>query len=43
MFIYQPLNMIFSLSGHFDFYFKKDKQQWGDMTRKGFNDKKYNC
>lgn len=36
MFIYQPLNMIFSLSGHFDFYFKKNKKNWGVMTRTGF-------
>ena len=36
MFIYQPLNMIFSLTGHFDFYFKKDKNKWGDMKRTGF-------
>lgn len=33
---YQPLNMIFSLSGHFDFYFKKNKKKWGEMNRKGF-------
>lgn len=36
MFIYQPLNMVFSLSGHFDFYFKKNKKNWGVMTRRGF-------
>ncbi|MDD3322008.1 MAG: glycosyltransferase [Paludibacter sp.] len=40
MFIYQPLNMIFSLTGHFDFYFKKDKNKWGDMKRTGFTKKK---
>lgn len=39
MFIYQPLNMIFSLNGHFDFYFKKNKKNWGEMTRKGFSKK----
>jgi cellulose synthase/poly-beta-1,6-N-acetylglucosamine synthase-like glycosyltransferase len=39
MFIYQPLNMIFSLNGHFDFYFKKNKKNWGEMTRTGFNNK----
>ena len=39
MFIYQPLNMIFSLTGHFDFYFKKNKKQWGEMTRTGFDSK----
>lgn len=38
MFIYQPLNMFFSLTGHIDFYFRKeDKNRWGDMTRKGFS------
>jgi hypothetical protein len=36
MFIYQPLNMIFSLSGHLDFYFKKNKKNWGEMPRTGF-------
>ena len=39
MFIYQPLNMIFSLNGHFDFYFKKNKKNWGEMTRTGFTKK----
>lgn len=38
MFIYQPLNMIFSLGGHLDYYFrKKDKKEWGMMQRKGFH------
>jgi len=36
MIIYQPLNMIFSLSGHFDFYFKRNNKKWGEMTRTGF-------
>jgi cellulose synthase/poly-beta-1,6-N-acetylglucosamine synthase-like glycosyltransferase len=36
MFVYQPLNMVFSLWGHFDFYFKKNKKNWGVMTRTGF-------
>ncbi|NDP21306.1 MAG: glycosyltransferase family 2 protein [Paludibacter sp.] len=40
MFIYQPLNMVFSLSGHFDFYFKKNKKNWGEMTRTGFTKEK---
>ncbi|MFA6580658.1 MAG: glycosyltransferase family 2 protein [Paludibacter sp.] len=40
MFIYQPLNMFFSLSGNFDFFFKKNKKGWGDMTRTGFTNKK---
>ncbi len=39
MFIYQPLNMIFSLNGHLDFYFRKNKKNWGEMTRTGFNNK----
>jgi hypothetical protein len=39
MFIYQPINMFFSLNGHFDFYFKKNKNNWGEMTRTGFNNK----
>ena len=39
MFIYQPINMIFSLNGHFDFYFKKNKKNWGEMTRTGFSNK----
>jgi len=38
MFIYQPLNMIFSLSGHLDYYFKKKTHKvWGKMERVGFN------
>lgn len=38
MFIYQPLNMFFSLSGHYNYYFsKKTKKNWGEMTRKGFS------
>lgn len=36
MFIYQPLNMIYSLSGHFDFYFRGEKDKWGEMKRTGF-------
>jgi len=39
MFIYQPLNMIFSLNGHLDFYFRKNKKSWGEMNRKGFSKK----
>lgn len=39
MIIYQPLNMLFSLSGHFDFYFKKNNKKWGVMTRTGFSKK----
>jgi len=40
MIIYQPLNMFFSLSGNYDFFFKKNKKGWGDMTRTGFTNKK---
>jgi len=40
MLIYQPLNMFFSLSGNYDFFFKKNKKGWGDMTRTGFTKKK---
>lgn len=40
MLIYQPLNMYFSLSGNYDFFFKKNKKGWGDMTRTGFTNKK---
>jgi len=40
MVIYQPLNMYFSLSGNYDYFFKKNKRGWGEMTRKGFT-KKY--
>lgn len=40
MLIYQPLNMFFSLSGNYDFFFKKNKKGWGDMTRTGFTNKK---
>jgi len=39
MIIYQPLNMFFSLLGHFNFYFKKNKKNWGEMTRTGFEKK----
>jgi len=37
--IYQPLNMILSIRGNFDFFFKKDKKHWGEMTRNGFTHK----
>jgi Glycosyltransferases, probably involved in cell wall biogenesis len=36
MFIYQPANMFFSLSGNFDYFFRKNNKGWGNMTRKGF-------
>lgn len=40
MFIYQPLNMIFSLRGNYDYFIKKNKKGWGVMTRTGFATKK---
>ncbi len=40
MFFYQPLNMYFSLTGNFDFFFRKKKKGWGTMTRTGFAKKK---
>lgn len=40
MFIYQPLNMIFSLRGNYDYFIKKNKKGWGVMTRTGFDTKK---
>lgn len=36
MLIYQPLNMYFSITGNYDFFFRKKKKGWGDMTRTGF-------
>lgn len=36
MFIYQPVNMLFSLSGNLDYFFKKNNKGWGHMVRKGF-------
>ncbi|HET9570855.1 MAG TPA: glycosyltransferase [Bacteroidales bacterium] len=42
MFIYQPLNMYFSLSGNNDFFIKKNKKGWGEMTRTGFKQDKKN-
>lgn len=36
MFIYHPLNTLFSLKGNFD-YFIKRKKGWGKMKREGFN------
>lgn len=34
---YQPLNMLFSITGNFDSFFRKKKKGWGEMTRKGFD------
>ena len=36
MVFFQPLNMVFSLTGNFDFFFRKSKKGWGNMTRTGF-------
>ncbi len=35
--IFHPLNVIFSISGNIDFFFKKDKKTWGEMTRTAFD------
>lgn len=40
IFIYQPVNMYFALSGNFDYFFRKGHKGWGKMTRKGFSQKK---
>jgi len=42
MFIYQPSNLYFSLWGNYDYFFKKNKKGWGNMTRTGFAPKKTN-
>lgn len=36
MFVYQPLNLIFSIRGNIDSFFGSKKNVWGEMTRKGF-------
>lgn len=36
MLIYHPLNTFFALKGNIDFFFKKNKKSWGQMTRTGF-------
>jgi len=36
MFVYQPSNLYFSLWGNYDYFFKKNKKGWGNMTRTGF-------
>ena len=40
MLFYQSLNMYFSLTGNFDFFFRKKKKGWGTMTRTGFSKRK---
>ncbi len=42
MIIYQPANFYFSLTGNFDYFFKRNKKGWGTMTRTGFAAKKTN-
>jgi biofilm PGA synthesis N-glycosyltransferase PgaC len=39
MLVYQPLNLIFSISGNIDAFFGKKNKKWGEMTRKGFESK----
>ena len=39
MIIYHPLNVLFSLSGNYDYFFKKNKKGWGVMTRTAFDSK----
>lgn len=39
MFVYQPSNLYFSLWGNYDYFFKKNKKGWGNMTRTGFSTK----
>ena len=43
MLFFQPLNMLFSLSGNFDFFFRKSKKGWGSMTRTGFTKNNQNA
>ncbi len=35
--VYHPLNIIFSINGNYDFFFRKNKKGWGKMTRTGFD------
>ncbi|MBP1629989.1 MAG: glycosyltransferase [Bacteroidetes bacterium] len=35
--IYQPLGVIFALAGNYNFFFRKKKSGWGNMTRTGFS------
>lgn len=34
---YQPFNMLLSICGNCDYFFKKNNKNWGEMTRTGFN------
>lgn len=42
MFFYHPLNVYFAIWGNYDFFIKRNKKGWGNMTRTGFklNNKK---
>lgn len=39
MFVYQPMNMYYALTGNYDIFISKKQKHWGDMTRKGFTKK----
>ncbi|MCX6302671.1 MAG: glycosyltransferase [Bacteroidia bacterium] len=39
MIFYHPLNVLFSLSGNYDFFIKKNTKGWGVMTRTAFDSK----
>lgn len=39
MVVFHPLNVLFALSGNFDFFIKKNKHGWGEMTRTAFDKK----
>jgi len=34
--IYHPLNLVFSISGNIDYFFRGKKKKWGSMKRRGF-------
>ena len=40
MLVFHPLNMLFSLSGNYDYFIRKNRKEWGEMTREGFSDVK---
>ena len=35
LFVSHPLNVYFAISGNIDFFFRKKKKSWGNMTREG--------
>lgn len=39
MFIYHPINLYNSLVGNYEFFIKRNKKDWGIMTRIGFESK----